>query len=268
MKPHPNLIAPGKNCILSEISTSQPTEGFDKNSAKSQIKKNAKVMADLARRLYASRQRAILLVLQGMDTSGKDGTIRAIMKGMNPQSCQVVSFKAPSQVELDHDYLWRVHAATPRKGNIGIFNRSHYEDVVIVRVHELVAKRIWSQRYEQINAWEQILVENGTVIVKCFLHISKEEQRVRLQDRIDNPDEHWKFNPSDLEERKLWPQYQAAYEDAITKCNTKCAPWHIIPSDVEWNRNLIVSQLLRDKLEELDPQWPAGIEDYRGTVVE
>ena len=268
MKPHPILISPGKKCRLSEIPTSQTTEGFDKKSAKTQIKKNAVVMADLARRLYASRQRAVLLVLQGMDTSGKDGTIRAIMRGMNPQSCQVVSFKAPSQVELDHDYLWRVHAATPRKGNIGIFNRSHYEDVLIVRVHEMVPKSVWSQRYEQINTWEQTLAENGTIIVKCFLHISNEEQRIRLQDRIDNPDENWKFNPRDLEERKLWPQYQEAYEDAITKCNTKHAPWHIIPSDVEWNRNLIVSQLLREKLEGLDPQWPASTEDFRGMVVE
>jgi PPK2 family polyphosphate:nucleotide phosphotransferase len=166
-------------------------------------KANAEEMADLARRLSAERKRAVLLLLQGMDTSGKDGTIRTIMRGINPQSCQVVSFKAPSAEELDHDFLWRIHAATPRRGHIGIFNRSHYEDVLIVRVHNLVTPEVWSERYEMINAWEKILVQNGTVLVKCFLHISKEEQRKRWQDRIDNPDENWKFNPQDLDERKL-----------------------------------------------------------------
>lgn len=268
MKPAPFLLESGQACQLSDIPTEVRAKGFDKKSAREQIKENAEEMADLARRLAAERKRAVLLVLQGMDTSGKDGTIRTIMQGINPQSCQVVSFKTPSAEELDHDFLWRIHAATPRRGHIGIFNRSHYEDVLIVRVHKLVPDEVWTQRYEMINAWEKILVDNGTVILKCFLHISKEEQRRRLQDRIDNPDEHWKFNPQDLAERKLWDDYQRAYEDAIGKCNPSWAPWHIVPSDVEWHRNLVVSQLLRDTLRGLKPQWPDGQQDYEGLVVE
>lgn len=268
MKPAPFQIEPGQSCRLAEIPTEVRAKGFDKKSAREEIKSNAEEMADLARRLAAERKRAVLLVLQGMDTSGKDGTIRTIMRGINPQSCQVVSFKTPSAEELDHDFLWRIHAAVPRRGHIGIFNRSHYEDVLIVRVHHLVPPEIWAARYEMINSWEKILVDNGTVIVKCFLHVSKEEQRRRLQDRIDNPDEHWKFNPQDLAERKRWDDYQQAYEDAIGKCNSPWAPWYIVPSDVEWHRNLVVSQLLRDTLRSVNPQWPDGQEDYRGLVVE
>lgn len=268
MKPIPIQIEPGQPCQLSEIPTEVRAKGFDKKSSREEIKANAEEMADLARRLSAERKRAVLLVLQGMDTSGKDGTIRTIMRGINPQSCQVVSFKAPSAEELDHDFLWRIHAAVPRRGHIGIFNRSHYEDVLIVRVHNLVPPEVWSERFEMINSWEKTLVQNGTVLVKCFLHISKEEQRKRLQDRIDNPDENWKFNPQDLEERKLWDDYQHAYEDAIAKCNTPWAPWHIVPSDVEWHRNLVVSQLLCDTLRRLDPRWPDGKADFRGIVVE
>lgn len=268
MKPVPFQIEPGQACRLAEIPTEVRAKGFDKKSAREEIKANAEEMADLARRLAAERRRAVLLVLQGMDTSGKDGTIRTIMRGINPQSCQVVSFKTPSIEELDHDFLWRIHAAVPRRGHIGIFNRSHYEDVLIVRVHELVPPEVWGARYEMINAWEKILVDNGTVLVKCFLHISKEEQRRRLQDRIDNPDEHWKFNPQDLAERKRWDDYQRAYEDALGKCNSPWAPWYIVPSDVEWHRNLVVSQLLRDTLRDLNPRWPDGQEDFRGLVVE
>jgi PPK2 family polyphosphate:nucleotide phosphotransferase len=267
MKPIPFQVEPGQPCCLAEIPTEVRAKGFDKKSAREEIKANADEMADLARRLYAERKQAVLLVLQGMDTSGKDGTIRTIMRGINPQSCQVVSFKAPSEEELEHDFLWRIHAATPRRGHIGIFNRSHYEDVLVVRVHNLVAPEIWSQRYEMINAW-RILVQNVTILLKCFLHISKEEQRRRLQDRIDNTDEHWKFNPQDLVERKRWDEYQEAYEAALTKCNTVWAPWHVVPADVEWHRNLVVSQLLRDTLRKLNPKWPDGKDDFRGIVVE
>lgn len=251
-----------------QINTRPTDSGFDKNSANKQINKNARAMADLARRQYAQDRHAILLVLQGMDTSGKDGTIRTIMRGINPQSCQVTSFKVPSAEELDHDFLWRIHRAVPRLGNIGIFNRSHYEDVLIVRVHQLVPEKVWRKRYEQINAFEKILVENGTTIIKCFLHISKAEQKKRLQARIDNPHEHWKFNPQDLKERLRWDEYQAAYEDAISYCNTEHAPWHIIPSDKKWYRNLVVSNLLRCTLEKLDPQFPPANVDFANLVVE
>ncbi len=267
-QPLPVQIAPGEHCHLDRISTRPPSTDFDKQSADKLIRKNAKIMADLARRLYAQDRHAVLLVLQGMDTSGKDGTIRTIMRGINPQSCQVTSFKVPSAEELDHDFLWRIHRAVPRLGNIGIFNRSHYEDVLIVRVHELVPPDVWQKRYEQINAFEKILTENRTTILKCFLHISKDEQRKRLQARIDNPEENWKFNPQDLKERLRWDEYQAAYQDAVTRCNTEHAPWYIIPSDKKWYRNLVVSHLLRRTLERLDPQFPPANVDFQSLVVE
>ncbi len=261
-------IKPGSTCRLDEISTLPPHKSWEKAQAIQRIEDNAQIVADLARRLYADDRRAILLILQGMDTSGKDSTIRTIMHGINPQSCQVTSFKVPSAEEADHDFLWRVHRAVPRKGNIGIFNRSHYEDVLVVRVHQLVSSETWSKRYEQINHFEKLLVETRTIVLKCFLHISKEEQRSRLQDRIDDPKEHWKFNPRDLDERKLWPDYQRAYEDAITQCNTDHAPWHIVPSDKKWCRNVIVSDLLRRTLEQLDPQFPPAVQKYQGLKVE
>ncbi len=261
-------LKPGSKCRLSDLNTNAGSDEYDKESAAKRIEKNARVIADLARKLYAENRHSILLVLQGMDTSGKDGTIRTIMDGVNPQSCQVVSFKKPSELELEHDFLWRVHREVPRRGNIGIFNRSHYEDVLIVRVHGLVSEEVWTRRYDQINAFEQLLAESGTEIIKCFLHISKEEQRKRLQDRIDNPDDHWKFNPLDLAERKRWDEYQRAYEDAITRCNSEHAPWYIIPADRKWFRNLVVSELLRSRLEALAPDYPPGEADFAGLVVE
>jgi PPK2 family polyphosphate:nucleotide phosphotransferase len=190
------------------------------------------------------------------------------MRGVNPRSCQVVSFKKPSEEELDHVFLWRVHKVVPRKGNIGIFNRSHYEDVLVVRVHQLVPEGVWTQRYEQINAFEKLLVDTGTVVLKCFLLITKETQRERLQARIDDPRDHWKFNLNDLEERKKWDDYIAAYEDAITHCNTKHAPWYIIPSEKKWYRNLLVSELLRETIERLKPRYPNPVDAYRGLIVE
>ena len=196
-----------------------------------------------------------------MDTAGKDGTIRHVMRGVNPQSCQVVSFKQPSEEELDHDFLWRVHKVVPRKGNIGIFNRSHYEDVLIVRVQNLVPEKVWRPRYEQINVFEKILSDGGMTIIKCFLHISKDEQRERLQERVDDPDARWKFNIGDLEQRQHWSDYMKAYEEALWRCNTEHAPWYIIPSNRKWYRNLCVSELLLSKLKELDPKYPKPTED-------
>lgn len=267
-KPVPLQLKPGASCKLSELDAEAGSDRFDKESAETRVAENARVIAGLAQRLYAERKQAILLVLQGMDTSGKDGTIRTIMKGVNPQSCQVVSFKKPTEEELDHDFLWRVHNQVPRKGNIGIFNRSHYEDVLIVRVHQLVPEKVWSKRYDQINEFEELLSESGTRIIKCFLHITKEEQRKRLQARIDDPEDHWKFNPLDLAERKHWDAYQRAYEEAIQRCNTANAPWYIIPSDRKWYRNLVVSQLLRSQLEELKPEFPPSQTAFEGLVVE
>ena len=265
----PHTFAVGKEIKLREFSSSPPEElEFGKKLAYKKIATNAVEMADMARRLYAENKRSILLVLQGMDTAGKDGTIRSVMKGMNPTSCRVTSFKKPSEEELDHDFLWRCHKAVPRRGNIGIFNRSHYEDVLIVRVHSLVPEKQWQMRYERINEFERLLAESGTRVMKCFLHISKETQRKRLQERVDVPEKHWKFNPGDLAERKLWSEYQNAYEDAISRCNTKTARWHIIPSDKKWYRNLVISQLLKRVLFEMNPQFPEAEEDFHGIVVE
>lgn len=239
-----------------------------KKTAYEQIEANTEVTREIAYRLYAENSRSVLLVLQGMDTAGKDGTIRTVMTGVNPQSCQIVPFKQPSSEELDHGFLWRIHKAVPRRGNIGIFNRSHYEDVLVVRVHNLVPESEWQSRYERINDFERMLVEGGMTVIKCFLHISKEEQRERLQARLDNPHKRWKFSSADIAERKLWDDYQRAYEDALTLCNTEHAPWHIVPSDRKWNRNLTVSRILRDTLERLDPQFPPCEEGLDKIVVE
>ncbi len=266
--PKPFTFKPGSKVDLSDIPTRVEQDKHDKRSAKKQIEENAADMANLARCLYAENKRSILLVLQGMDTAGKDGTIRAVMRGVNPRSCQVHSFKKPSEVELDHDFLWRIHKCAPRKGNIGIFNRSHYEDVLVVRVHDLVPKRVWERRYELINDFEKLLTENGTVVVKCFLHVSKEEQRERLQARIDEPESRWKFNPGDIAERKLWSKYQEAYKVALEKCNTKHAPWYVIPSDQKWYRNLIVSNLMYDTMKELNPRYPVVDDDFSGIKID
>ena len=266
--PEPLTFTPGAEIELGDFATRIESEKIDKKKAKKMIAANAVEMAELARRMYAENKHSLLLVLQGMDTAGKDGTIRAVMRGTNPTSCQVVSFKKPSEEELDHDFLWRVHKSVPRKGNIGIFNRSHYEDVLVVRVHNLVPEAIWKKRYGQINDFEKLLTQCGTRILKCFLHISKEEQRERLQERVDIPDKNWKFNPGDLAERRRWDDYQAAYRAALIQCNTEHAPWHVIPSDRKWYRNLVVSNLVLKTLRELDPQYPEAEEDISGIVVQ
>lgn len=264
----PYTVTPGEMIRLDEIPSDHEGTRHDKKSAYKQIDANVEVMADLARKLYAENRRSILLVLQGMDTAGKDGTIRSVMRGMNPTSCQVSSFKRPSEEELDHDFLWRVHQVVPRRGNIGIFNRSHYEDVLVVRVHSLVPESTWQKRYEMINQFERFLAETDTTVVKCFLHISKETQRERLQERVDNPEKHWKFNLGDIEERKKWEDYHRAYEAVLERCTTAVAPWHIVPSDRRWYRNLVVSNLLRETLERLNPRYPVSETDFRGLVIE
>jgi PPK2 family polyphosphate:nucleotide phosphotransferase len=249
---------------LAKFSPRHIEGAWNKISATARLKENTAVIRDLAYRLYAEDRRAVLLVLQGMDTSGKDGTIRKVTTGVNPLSIQITAFKAPTPVELDHDFLWRIHAAAPNRGQIGIFNRSHYEDVLIVRVHDLVPKAVWKKRYDLINDFERMLVEEGTTILKCFLHISRDEQRARLEARLKDATKRWKFKTGDLDERKLWNDYQRAYEDALTRCNTQHAPWHIVPADRKWYRNLVVSNLLRETLEKLDPQFPpeeAGLDD-------
>jgi len=219
-------------------------------------------LAELQERLYANGNRAMLIVLQGMDTSGKDGTIKSVMSGLNPQGCKVVAFKIPSSEELAHDFLWRVHQKAPSKGQIGIFNRSHYEDVLVTRVHGLVSEKIVKQRFNQIKEFEELLYENGTAIVKFFLHISKEEQKERLEERILNPEKRWKFNEGDLEERKLWKEYMGAFQDMMAATSTDHAPWYIVPANRKWYRNLVVADRVVEVLEAMKlktPPAPEGI---------
>lgn len=263
----PLTVPPGTRIRLTDFDPAW-CGSDEKRTALAEIQRNVQALGELAYRLYAENRRALLIVLQGMDTSGKDGTIRTVMNGINPQGCQVTSFKAPSEEELDHDFLWRIHRAVPRRGNVGIFNRSHYEDVLVVRVRKLVPEKEWKSRYARINEFERLLVEGGMRLVKFFLHISKEEQRKRLQARLDDPTKRWKFSRADLEERKLWPLYQRAYEDALTRCNTEYAPWHIVPSDRKWYRNLVVSRVLKTVLEEMDPQFPPAEPGIEELVVE
>jgi PPK2 family polyphosphate:nucleotide phosphotransferase len=264
----PLSVPPGTPIQLADFATDYSPSDLTKSEAKQATDENEKQLAELGYRLYAENKRSLLIVLQGMDTSGKDGTIRAIMNGLNPQSCRVTPFKQPSSEELDHDFLWRIHKAVPRKGNIGIFNRSHYEDVLVVRVHSLIPEAEWQGRYERINEFERMLSEGNTTIVKCFLHVSKEEQRERLQARVDAPNKRWKFSRGDLQERALWQDYQTAYEAVLSQCNTELAPWHIVPSDRKWVRNFVVSQLVVEALQKLAPQFPEPEDDIQGIVVE
>src|SRR5258706_2360344 len=224
-------------------------------------------LRDLQRILYAESKPSVLVVLQAMDTGGKDGTIRHVFSGVNPQGVNVTSFKAPTPQEAAHDFLWRIHQTTPAKGYIQIFNRSHYEDVLVVRVHDLLPKKVGKARYDQINEFEQYLVENDTVILKFFLHISKEEQKKRLESRIKNPKKQWKFNPDDLKERELWDDYMGAYEDALTKCNTENAPWHIVPANKKGYRNFVGTETIVSTLRKMDLQYPKPKVDLEGIVI-
>ncbi|MBA4398876.1 MAG: polyphosphate kinase 2 family protein [Chloroflexi bacterium] len=218
--------------------------------------------------LYAEHKHRVLVVLQGMDTSGKDGVIRHVFEGVNPQGVRVASFKVPTPEELDHDYLWRIHKQTPAKGEIVIFNRSHYEDVLVVRVHELVPEMVWKKRYNQIREFERHLVQEGTIILKFFLHIDLDEQKERLQARLDDPTKTWKFNPGDLKERAHWDKYIEAYEDAFNKTSTVEAPWYIVPANKKWYRNLVIASVLVDALKKLNMEYPHPAEDLSGIVIQ
>jgi PPK2 family polyphosphate:nucleotide phosphotransferase len=260
------LVPPGRKLDLT---------GFDpddthlvrggKAEAKAENAAIQKRLANLQELLYAGHHWKLLIVLQGMDTSGKDGTIRHVMAGFNPVGTRVVSFKKPSSEELDHDYLWRVHRQTPGNGEAVVFNRSHYEDVLIVRVHGLVPQSTWQKRYDHIKAFEQMLHDEGTMILKFFLHISKEEQRARLQARIEDPAKRWKFQHTDLEERKLWKDYQRAYEDALSKTSTEWAPWYVVPANQKWYRNYLVGSTIVEALERLHMKYPEP--DLSGIVI-
>jgi PPK2 family polyphosphate:nucleotide phosphotransferase len=211
--------------------------------------------------LYAARRQSVLIILQGRDTSGKDGTIRHVAGPLNSQSCSVTSFKVPAEEELAHDFLWRIHAQTPRAGDIKIFNRSHYEDVLVVRVHKLVPKEVWRSRYERINAFERSLADSSTIILKFYLHISKQEQKERLLEREKDPTKSWKLSVGDWKEREYWDDYTAAYEDALNECSSKRRPWFIVPADKKWFRNLAVAEAVRDALMPFRKKWLEELEE-------
>jgi PPK2 family polyphosphate:nucleotide phosphotransferase len=228
----------------------------DKKVAEKATEANLKEIAHLQYKLYAEDKQALLVVLQGIDAAGKDGTIRKVFSILNPQGCHVHSFKAPTKEELAHDYLWRIHSAAPRHGEVGIFNRSHYEDVLIARVRSLVPEKTWRARYAQINQFENLLASSGTRVLKFFLYISKEEQEQRFRERLQNPEKQWKFNPEDLAEREHWDAYLDAFQEALVKCSTPQAPWYVIPANRKWYRNWIISEVTRRALEEMNPQIP------------
>ncbi len=270
MTAHLYRIEPGSAAALESRS---PRDGAlwsgTKAEAKEETRRLNRRLEALQELLYAEGRRKVLVVLQAMDTGGKDGTIRHVFDGTNPQGVKVASFKKPTERELAHDYLWRVHRHTPRRGQITVFNRSHYEDVLVVRVRELVPEAIWSRRYRHIADFERLLADEGTTILKFFLHISKDEQKKRLEARLETPEKNWKFSHADLAERKLWSDYFEAYDAALTNTSTDWAPWYAIPADRKWYRNLVISQILVETLEGFDMRYPEpedGLDD--GIVVE
>lgn len=277
MKLHPSdikkfarrfLVEPDSKVDIARDFDPRDTKGYDKpENATEILDDGVELLAEYQDRLYAENARALLVVLQALDAAGKDSTIKHVMSGVNPAGCQVTSFKAPSAEELDHDYLWRCVKALPARGNIGIFNRSHYEEVLVVRVHPgfLTGQRLppntlgdglWKQRFRQINAFEQHLVDNGTEVVKIFLHVSKEEQRQRQLERIDKPEKNWKFNAGDIEERTHWDAYMTAYQEVLEHTSTAAAPWYVVPADKKWFARIAVAAVIASKLIDMDPQYP------------
>lgn len=249
-------VKPGSKVSLRHYSPDE-TLGWNKNhKMKKSLEKSLARLDQLQYLMYAQKTHALLIILQAMDAGGKDGTIRHVMSGVNPQGCQVTSFKAPSAEEAAHDFLWRIHKAVPEIGHFGIFNRSHYEDVLVVRVHNLVPRAVWSSRYDQINRFEHLLHENNVKILKFFLHISRDEQKKRFMQRVDDPNRRWKISLADFQERKYWDDYTLAYEEALTRCSTAHAPWYIIPANKKWFRNLTVSHIIVETLEAMHMKFP------------
>ncbi|ARV61123.1 polyphosphate kinase [Nostocales cyanobacterium HT-58-2] len=260
-------VRPEQSIVLSALDPNA-SEGYkNKNDVEDELEHQRKRLQNLQERLYAEHQRSLLIVLQAMDTGGKDGTIKHVFGGLNPQGCQVWSFKKPSDEELTHDFLWRYHQRTPQRGMISIFNRSHYEDVLIVRVKQLVSQEIWQQRYQLINEFEHMLALNNIRVIKFFLHISKDEQKRRLESRLKDPNKHWKFSSDDIKERQFWDDYQAAFEDAINNCSTAYAPWYVVPANKKWYRNLVVARTIADTLEAMNPQYPKAEVGLENIVV-
>lgn len=250
------LAKPGKAIKLKDCDPRAKSLFEDEEATKAETAELAREIDVLQDRLYAEGQRALLVILQGTDTAGKDGTIRGVFNATGPIGVSVTAFRRPTENELAHDYLWRAHLAAPKRGMIGIFNRSHYEDVLVAKVRDLAPKKSIEQRYDQINAFERMLTENGTVILKFMLHISKDEQKERLQERLSDPKKHWKFNPGDLEDRERWNDFQEAYEAMLNNCSTSWAPWYVIPADRKWVRNAIIARVVKETLEDIDPKYP------------
>ena len=262
-------IRPGAKVKLADYSADGETElAGDKDRGIAQLESLKNDLRQLQRMLYAERRHRLLIVLQGMDGSGKDGTVRNVFSGIDPHGLRVVSFKSPTPAELDHDFLWRVHQEVPARGELTIFNRSHYEDVIAVNVKNLAPKPTWEKRYTHILNFEQLLVDEGTTILKFFLHISRDEQRRRLQARLANPEKHWKFNPEDLADRRLWPAFATAYEEVLTRTSTDIAPWFIVPANRKWYRNAIIATIVRDTLAKLELKFPKPAWDLNGVTVE
>ncbi len=245
----------GGRFALPEVDTA-PTHGVSRHKAEKETPRDQKKLFRWQERLTAEKKRSLLVVLQGMDTAGKDGTITHVIRSMNPQACRITAFKEPTPEELAHDFLWRIRKALPSVGQVGVFNRSHYEDVVVVRVNGLVGEEVWRPRFERINRFEKRLVAGGTTVVKLFLHISYEEQRSRLLKRLLDPTKRWKSDPKDLDKRALWDVYMRAYTDAIARCSTDAAPWYVVPADAKWFRNWAIGRLLIETLQEMDPLYP------------
>ena len=260
-------VEPGAKVDLARFDCGA-TFGREKSAATDELANVLARLTDLQERLWAEAARAVLVVIQGIDAAGKDGTIRVIAGALNPQGTPVASFKAPTPLELAHDYLWRIHQRVPARGEIGIFNRSHYEDVLIVRVHGLVPEKRWRRRYEHIRNFEKMLTDEGVTIVKFFLAIDRDEQRARLQDRVDDPTKRWKFNPGDLAERARWDDYRAAFQEMLEETSTAYAPWYLVPANRNWLRNLAVGEILADALDALKPAYPAAAPGVEGTTVE
>lgn len=262
-------LVPGREVQLEDIPTRG--NGFYPDGRKAAEQEFIALRDELKEwqyRLYAEGRRKLLIVLQALDAGGKDGAIRAVFEGVNPQGVVVTSFKVPTREELDRDFLWRIHKAVPGAGMIGVFNRSHYEDVLVVRVLGLVPEAVWRARFEQINQFERLLADTGTTVLKFYLHISKEEQRQRLQERVDNPQKRWKFDLNDLKQRARWDEYRAAFEDAFRSCSTDYAPWYVIPADQNWYRNLAMARVIVGTLRQLDPQYPPAQEGIEGLRIE
>lgn len=267
MRPDDYRIPPGTRVELTGWDPDNTADVPDKSTAKKILKANRHEIIRLQEQLYAENKQSLLVVFQAMDTGGKDGCIENVFKGVNPSGVRVSNFKSPTEAELRRDFLWRVHQHTPPTGSIGVFNRSHYEDVLVVRVKDLVPKSVWSKRFGQINAFEETLIEHGTRILKFYLHISKAEQKERLESRLENPDKHWKFSKADLAEREYWDQYQTAFEGVLGKCSTETAPWYVVPANRKWFRDVVVSSTILKTLQEMNPQFPEPEESLEGIVV-